>query len=189
MSRIGKKPVPIGSREGERRRRLVQDGRPQGQAGASRHPVIKVALDAGKKELVVTRPDDERQSKALHGLTRALLANMVDRRLGRVQEIAGNSGRGLQGGTARARIWFSRWAMPIDPRADSCRAGCETGRREIHVSGPTSSWSASLPATCVASASRNPIKARASATRAKWSRSRRARRLPALARPSKAESR
>src|SRR5262249_42141393 len=28
--------------------------------------------------LVVTRPDDERQSKALHGLTRALLANMVE---------------------------------------------------------------------------------------------------------------
>jgi large subunit ribosomal protein L6 len=38
----------------------------------------KPVLDAAKKELVVTRPDDERQSKALHGLTRALLANMVE---------------------------------------------------------------------------------------------------------------
>jgi large subunit ribosomal protein L6 len=35
-------------------------------------------LDAAKKELVVTRPDDERQSKALHGLTRSLLANMIE---------------------------------------------------------------------------------------------------------------
>ena len=34
-------------------------------------------LDDAKKELVVTRQDDEKQSKALHGLTRALLANMV----------------------------------------------------------------------------------------------------------------
>src|SRR6185295_18053062 len=31
-----------------------------------------------KKELLVTRPNDEKQSKALHGLTRALLANMVE---------------------------------------------------------------------------------------------------------------
>ncbi len=35
-------------------------------------------LDADKKELLVTRPDDQKQSKALHGLTRSLLANMVE---------------------------------------------------------------------------------------------------------------
>jgi len=35
-------------------------------------------MDTDKKELVVTRPDDEKQNKALHGLTRALLANMVE---------------------------------------------------------------------------------------------------------------
>src|SRR5437870_3443003 len=34
-------------------------------------------VDDAKKELVVTRPDDEKPSKALHGLTRALLANMI----------------------------------------------------------------------------------------------------------------
>jgi large subunit ribosomal protein L6 len=34
-------------------------------------------MDDAKKELVVTRPDDEKQSKALHGLTRAILNNMI----------------------------------------------------------------------------------------------------------------
>jgi len=37
---------------------------------------IKVANQDGN--LVISRPDDEKQSKALHGLTRALLANMVE---------------------------------------------------------------------------------------------------------------
>jgi large subunit ribosomal protein L6 len=41
------------------------------------HPLITVQHDAGKNELVVTRPNDEKHSKALHGLTRSLLANMV----------------------------------------------------------------------------------------------------------------
>jgi large subunit ribosomal protein L6 len=39
------------------------------------HPVIKVELNGS--EVVVARPNDERQSKALHGLTRALVANMI----------------------------------------------------------------------------------------------------------------
>src|SRR5437764_868650 len=50
---------------------------PKGKLDIDVHPVITVKMDAEKKELVVTRPDDERQSKALHGLTRALLANMI----------------------------------------------------------------------------------------------------------------
>jgi large subunit ribosomal protein L6 len=51
---------------------------PKGKLELNVHPTITVKLDADKKELVVTRPDDEKPSKALHGLTRALLANMVE---------------------------------------------------------------------------------------------------------------
>jgi large subunit ribosomal protein L6 len=58
--------------------RLVRVEGPKGKLEWQVHPSIKVAMDTAKKELVVTRPDDERQSKALHGLTRALLANMVE---------------------------------------------------------------------------------------------------------------
>jgi large subunit ribosomal protein L6 len=78
MSRIGKKPVPLAS--GVKvtvQDHLVKMDGPKGKLELTVHPLITVKLDDAKKELVVTRPDDERQSKALHGLTRALLNNMV----------------------------------------------------------------------------------------------------------------
>jgi len=78
MSRIGKKPVPIGAAKVTVQDRLVRIEGPKGKLEQRIHPLITVALDGAKKELVVTRPDDERQSKALHGLTRSLLANMVE---------------------------------------------------------------------------------------------------------------
>jgi len=77
MSRIGKKPVPIGAAKVSVADRLVKVEGPKGKLELTVHPVITVKLDAAKKELVVTRPDDEKPSKALHGLTRSLLANMV----------------------------------------------------------------------------------------------------------------
>ena len=76
MSRIGRLPVPIPSGV-----EVTVDGqlvKVLGPKGALEHRVaepIKVAR--GETELQVTRPDDERESKALHGLTRTLVANMV----------------------------------------------------------------------------------------------------------------
>ena len=78
MSRIGKKPVPVVS--GVKvtvNDHLVKVEGPKGKLEVKVHPAITVKYEDGKKELVVTRPNDERQSKALHGLTRALLNNMV----------------------------------------------------------------------------------------------------------------
>lgn len=78
MSRIGKKPVPIGNAKVTLQDHLVKMEGPKGKLEQRIHPAIKVVLDSAKMELVVTRPDDERQSKALHGLIRSLLANMVE---------------------------------------------------------------------------------------------------------------
>jgi large subunit ribosomal protein L6 len=78
MSRIGKKPVPVGTAKVNVADHLIKVEGPKGKLELKVHPTIKVVLDAAKKELVVTRPDDEKQSKALHGLTRALLANMIE---------------------------------------------------------------------------------------------------------------
>jgi large subunit ribosomal protein L6 len=78
MSRIGKKPVPIGTAKVTVQDHTVRVEGPKGKLERQIHPQITVKLDADKKELVVTRPDDQKQSKALHGLTRALLANMVE---------------------------------------------------------------------------------------------------------------
>jgi large subunit ribosomal protein L6 len=78
MSRIGKKTVPIGNAKVTVAAQLVKVEGPKGKLEREVHPLITVKMDTEKKELVVTRPNDEKQSKALHGLTRALLANMIE---------------------------------------------------------------------------------------------------------------
>ncbi len=78
MSRIGKKPVPVGAAKVTVQDHLVRVEGPKGKLELNVHPDITVKLDADKKNLLVTRPNDEKQSKALHGLTRSLLANLVE---------------------------------------------------------------------------------------------------------------
>ena len=76
MSRIGKKPVPVGKAKITIKDQHVSAEGPKGKLEMDVHPLIKVTQSDGN--LVVARPNDEKQSKALHGLTRALLANMVE---------------------------------------------------------------------------------------------------------------
>ena len=76
MSRIGKKPVPVGKAKITINKQHVSAEGPKGKLELDVHPLIKVTQADGN--LVVERPDDEKQSKALHGLTRALLANMIE---------------------------------------------------------------------------------------------------------------
>jgi len=76
MSRVGQQPIPIPSGvdvaiEGAR----VRVKGPKGELVHEAPPSISVARDGD--DLVVTRPDDERENRALHGLTRSLLANLV----------------------------------------------------------------------------------------------------------------
>jgi large subunit ribosomal protein L6 len=76
MSRIGKKPIPVGKAKIAIKDRHVTVEGPKGKLELDVHPLISVAQQDGN--VLVTRPDDEKQSKALHGLTRALIANMVE---------------------------------------------------------------------------------------------------------------
>jgi large subunit ribosomal protein L6 len=78
MSRIGKKPVPLakGVSVTVKDQHVAMQG-PKGKLDLNVHPSITVAHDAGKNELVVTRPNDDKPTKSLHGLTRSLLSNMV----------------------------------------------------------------------------------------------------------------
>ena len=78
MSRIGKKPVPVvsGVKVAVSDHHVKVEG-PKGKLELKVHPAITVKYDDGKKEFVVTRPDDDKPTKALHGLTRSLLNNMV----------------------------------------------------------------------------------------------------------------
>lgn len=76
MSRIGKMPitVPAGVDVKLDGSRVVVKGS-KGSLERRFHAAMDIAFDGG--DLVVRRPDDERESRALHGLTRSLLANMV----------------------------------------------------------------------------------------------------------------
>jgi len=76
MSRIGRLPVPVPT--GVEVNISGQQVTVKGPKGSLAHTVaepIAVAQEDG--QLTVTRPDDERVSRSLHGLTRSLLANMV----------------------------------------------------------------------------------------------------------------
>ena len=77
MSRIGKKPIPLPKGvtvtvEGN----TVKVKGPKGELQRTVHPELRIALENG--ELTVTRPSDEARHKALHGLSRTLVANMVE---------------------------------------------------------------------------------------------------------------
>jgi len=77
MTRIGKRPVPLpkgvtASIDG----RTVTVKGPKGEISRTVHPELTVSLD--KEAVAVQRPSDEPRHKALHGLTRTLVANMVE---------------------------------------------------------------------------------------------------------------
>ena len=79
MSRIGKQPVavPAGVKVRVADGKVFVDG-PKGKLDFAFHRNMKVAYDEGKKALLVSRPDDDRANRALHGLTRSIVANMVE---------------------------------------------------------------------------------------------------------------
>jgi large subunit ribosomal protein L6 len=76
MSRIGKMPIPVPAGV-----EVKIDGNdvsvkgPKGQLALTVADPITVALEDGK--VIVTRPDDERISRSLHGLTRTLISNQI----------------------------------------------------------------------------------------------------------------
>src|ERR1700733_12065713 len=79
MSRIGKQPVayPANVKVFLAEGKVRVEG-PKGKLEMAYHPNMKVDHDEKGKVVVVTRPDDERLNRALHGLTRSLIANMVE---------------------------------------------------------------------------------------------------------------
>ncbi len=78
MSRIGNKPVTVldgvkvAINDG-----VVQVEGPKGKLQFAPREEVHVALGEDGKSVIVTRDNDERESRALHGLTRALINNMV----------------------------------------------------------------------------------------------------------------
>jgi large subunit ribosomal protein L6 len=76
LSRIGKLPVVIPEKiEVKLEKNFLVCKGPKGELTRQLHPEIKVKVENG--EIVVNRPSDSKQHRALHGLTRSLVYNMV----------------------------------------------------------------------------------------------------------------
>jgi len=135
MSRIGKLPIPVPSAV-----QIQIDGQsvkvkgPKGELQREIHQDIRMHQDAGR--LLVTRPSDSPKHRALHGLTRALVANMVAGvadGFSKTLELQGVGYRAQQmGKNIQVAVGFSH---PVDVAAP---AGIELeveGTSKIHVRG------------------------------------------------------
>ena len=77
MSRIGKMPIPVPAGVD-----VTIDGTtvtakgPKGELTRTFQPMMTITREGD--EIIVTRPDDSREAKAFHGLTRTLIHNMVE---------------------------------------------------------------------------------------------------------------
>jgi len=78
MSRVGKKAIPIldGVKVAVTDRKIDVEG-PKGKLSFTHREEVSVAVSSDGKTLEVARVNDERQSRAFHGLTRALINNMI----------------------------------------------------------------------------------------------------------------
>lgn len=116
MSRIGKQPVAVPDgvtvkvADGE----ITVEG-PHGTLNLCWHPAMQVEVQDDPRQIVVRRPDNQRSNRALHGLTRSLINNMVngvvtpfEKRL-EIQGVGYNAS--VQGKALRLLVGF---AHPVD---------------------------------------------------------------------------
>ncbi|MBU6173386.1 MAG: 50S ribosomal protein L6 [Planctomycetes bacterium] len=78
MSRIGKKPIPLidGVKVSVHGNDVLVEG-PKGKLSFTHRDEVSVKLSDDGKSVEVTRGSDERDARAFHGLTRALINNMI----------------------------------------------------------------------------------------------------------------
>ena len=120
MSRIGKLPVelPAGVKC-ELNGTSVKVSGPKGTLEAKFSSEINIALE--NNALVVTRPSDKIEHRSLHGLTRALLQNMVTGVVGirKTLQIEGTGYRAsIQGKNVNLQVGYSH-PVVVEPRPES----------------------------------------------------------------------
>ena len=78
MSRIGRKPIVIPAgvevKVDEAEHTITVKG-PKGTLHSKYHPLMNIKIEGN--EILVTRPNDEKEARSLHGLTRTIVHNMV----------------------------------------------------------------------------------------------------------------
>jgi large subunit ribosomal protein L6 len=137
MSRIGKAPIQVPSPV----KVNVEDGNmvlvegPKGKLSQTFHPEMHIGLDDGV--LTVKRPSDSRDHRSLHGLTRALLNNMVvgvSDGFSRVLIIEGVGYRAeMDGSTLVLNVGYSHPVMFVPPQ--NIQYAVEDRGKKIIISG------------------------------------------------------
>jgi large subunit ribosomal protein L6 len=135
MSRIGKQPIPVPSSvQVEIAEQRVKVKGPKGELEREVHTDMRLHMDDGK--LLVTRPSDAPKHRALHGLTRALLANMVtgvDTGFSKTLELQGVGYRAQQmGKNIQVAVGYSH---PVDVEAPPGITLEVEGTSRIHIRG------------------------------------------------------
>jgi large subunit ribosomal protein L6 len=137
MSRIGKQPISIPDKvQVDVRGSSVTVKGPQGELSRAFDPDMTISLEDGV--LTVERPTDHRHHRSKHGLTRALLANMVtgvSEGYSKTLEIVGTGYRALmQGPDLVLHLGYSH---PIEfPAPEGISFEVPRGGRSVIVSGP-----------------------------------------------------
>lgn len=80
MSRIGRKPIEVtgGAKVSVNEDRLITVEGPKGKLEFTHRPEVTISISDDGKEILVTRDNDDRPSREFHGLTRAIMANMIE---------------------------------------------------------------------------------------------------------------
>jgi large subunit ribosomal protein L6 len=135
MSRIGRQPIAIPDKVNVEVDGLTVKVRgPKGELVRSIHPDMRVHLEDGL--LSVTRPSDDAGHRALHGLTRALLNNMVvgvSDGFSKTLELQGVGYRAQQmGSNIQLALGFSH---PVDVTAPEGIALEVEGTSRVHIRG------------------------------------------------------
>lgn len=136
MSRIGKKPVPVPSGV-----QITVSGAtvtakgPKGTLTRTFNPKLKI--DHKGAQVIVTRPDEEKETRAMHGLTRTLVNNMligVSQGYQKSLEIVGVGYRAAQQGPGISlQVGYSRPIEVAPPAGVQLQV---EGQNRIHVRGP-----------------------------------------------------
>ncbi|MDA8156832.1 MAG: 50S ribosomal protein L6 [Actinomycetota bacterium] len=138
MSRVGKKPVDIPQGVNVKLAgQMVSIKGPKGELAWEVPGPIGIKEDGGKKQILLERQDDSRQSRALHGLSRSLVANMVagvSQGYTRVMEITGTGYRAqVQGRKINFSLGYSH---PVEyPLPDGINAEVDKKQTTLTLSG------------------------------------------------------
>ena len=125
MSRIGKKPIPlpVGVDVRIEGGEITVKGK-NGEIPFTYHPEMSVDFDQQANEIRVNRPSDQKQHRALHGLTRSLISNMVQgvtKHFERRLEIVGVGYQPiLEGKTLNLNVGFANTVKLIVPDIVIC---------------------------------------------------------------------